>query len=69
MITVRAGRMPGNIEDYEVNEGATVNDVLAQANLDPNGFEIRVDGENADLGDTVEAGQSVLLVRKVKGND
>lgn len=67
-ITVRAGKMPGGISDYEVEEGATVAEVLSAASLDPTGFEVRRQGMPVEMSDTVEDGQLILLVRKVKGN-
>jgi len=67
-ITVRAGRIPGRIEEYMVPENSTVNDVLGTAGLDPTGQEARIDGREVQLGEVVQDGQTLLLVRKIKGN-
>lgn len=68
MPNVRAGRMPGIINDLEVGEGATVATVLELAGLNADGFEVRLDGVETALTTPVREGQTVLLVRKVKGN-
>jgi sulfur carrier protein ThiS len=60
--------MPGKIDDFNVPEGTTVGAVLQQAGLDANGFEIRLDGQDTTTDTVVRDGQTILLVRKVKGN-
>jgi sulfur carrier protein ThiS len=60
--------MPGTIRQYDVPEGATVQDVLNKAGLATDGFEIRINGQTANPGDQVEADQTILLVRQIKGN-
>lgn len=72
MINVRAGKLPGSIQDYQVDEGATIADVLATASLATDGFEVRVGGntiapENYD-SHQVQEGDTILLARKIKGN-
>lgn len=67
-IRVSAGRMPGRIATVEVPDGALVNDVLAAAGLQTDGFEVRLDGSECQLDAPVRDGQTVLLVRKIKGN-
>ena len=68
MITVRAAKMPGRISDYTVETGATVSDVLSVANLNADGFEARVNGQTVEMNHQVSDGDTVLLVRKIKGN-
>lgn len=68
MPTVSAGRMPGTIRQYDVPGGATVQDVLNKAGLTVDGFEIRINGQTANSTDVVEEGQTILLVRQIKGN-
>lgn len=65
---VRVARMPGSFQEIELDDGATVGEAISAANLDPAGYEIRSNNQNAELGDLVEDGQSIMLVKKVKGN-
>lgn len=67
-ITVKAGVMPGQINQYALETDATVEDVLEQAGLDPNGFEVRVNGMTGSLETPLADGAIVLLVKKIKGN-
>ncbi|HVT16664.1 MAG TPA: hypothetical protein VHQ90_10875 [Thermoanaerobaculia bacterium] len=67
-ITVRVGRLPGRIVEIALNGGRSVGDALAGAELDFTGYEIRVNSELAQLGDELEDGDTVLLVKKIKGN-
>lgn len=68
MKTVSIGLMPGSIRQVEVPDDAVVNDVVSAAGLDPNGHDIRIAGRVVELGSAVNGGDTVLLVRKVKGN-
>ena len=68
-ITVRVGRLPGRISEIALNGGRTVADALGAAELDPAGYEIRVDGNPADASTQLADGQTVLLVKKIKGNN
>ena len=67
-ITVRVGRLPGRITEIALNGGRPVADALGAAELDPSGYEIRVDGSPADASTQLADGQTVLLVKKIKGN-
>jgi sulfur carrier protein ThiS len=67
-ITVNAGRMPGRVNTYQVEEGFTVREVLSVANLDPAGYEVRINGAPAQLDQVVSADETILLVKQVKGN-
>lgn len=68
-ITVRVGRLPGRIESIGLNGGRTVADALVGAEIESTeGYEIRVNGSVA-AGDTqLREGDTVLLVKKIKGN-
>lgn len=68
-MNVKAGKLPGQIKEYAVEEDSTVQEVLDVAALDHTGYEIRMDGGIANLDDAVDEGAVVLLVKKVKGND
>ncbi len=68
MLTIRIGQLPGRITELALENGSKVNTALETAELNPEGFEVRVNGGLAD-GDTVLAdGDTVLLVRKIRGN-
>jgi len=69
--TIRVGIMPGRITEVAVTTGTSIADVLAIAELDPSGYDVKVDGEKiTDLNtNTVTNTTSlVLLVKQVKGN-
>lgn len=67
---VRVGMMPGRINEFAVEEGASVADVLALAELDATGYDVKVDGEKVDPTSAfVTANTSlILLAKQVKGN-
>lgn len=67
-ITVRVGRLPGRIAEIALNGGRSVADALGAAELDPNGYETRVNGSPADATTELEDGDTVLLVKKIKGS-
>lgn len=70
--TVRVGRMPGRIEDTTLTEGTTVADALERAGLQAlleDGYELRVNGEDAGTDTALENGDTVLLIRKIQGNN
>lgn len=66
---VRVGKMPGRIQEILVQPGMKVREVLAMAELDPTGFEIKVDGQQSSLDATVtENTNLIILAQLVKGN-
>jgi hypothetical protein len=67
-ITVRVGKLPGRIGEFVLNGDRTVATALATANLDPTGYELRVQGAPATPATTLSDGDLVLLVKKIKGN-
>lgn len=67
-ITVRAGKLPGKIVEIALNGDRTVSAAIQAAELDATGFEIRVNGQPASADFQLEDGDTVLLVKKVKGN-
>lgn len=69
MMNIKVGMLPGKIEEYAVENGTTVQEVLTLAGLDSEGYEIRVDSEIAELSQALnESNRVVLLVKKIKGN-
>ena len=67
-MTVRAGQLPGVVQEVALEDGATVADALAAAELDSEGYEIRVNGTPAETTTALSEGQTVLLIKKIKGN-
>lgn len=71
MKTVRVGVMPGRINEYAVEVGTSIADVIALAELDATGYDVKVDGEKVtDLHGTkvTENTNLILLAKQVKGN-
>ena len=67
-ISVNVG-VPGNIKKLVLEgNGWTVKDVLKYAEIDANGYDIRVSGQPSKLDTPVTDGQTVLLLRPVRGN-
>ncbi|MDD2493889.1 MAG: hypothetical protein PHE29_01720 [Tissierellia bacterium] len=71
MVTVKVGVMPGQINEFAVEEGTSIAQVLRVANLSAEGYEVKVDGNKVtDLnGETVNSDTSLILLTKmIKGN-
>ena len=69
--TVRVGMMPGRINEFAVEVGQSIASVLELAQLDPEGYEVKVDGEKVtDLESVVVTSSTnlILLAKQVKGN-
>ena len=67
-IEVRVGTVPGRVKDYTLNGRRKVSDALEAANLTATGQEIRVNMQPASVETDLEEGDTVLLVKKIKGN-
>jgi len=67
-ITVRVGKLPGRIETIALNGGRTVGDALCGAGLDGSGHEIKVNAAPAAVETVLHEGDTVLLVRRIRGN-
>jgi sulfur carrier protein ThiS len=68
MKTVTVGMVPGPLSQVAVEDDATVASVLAAADLDAAGLEIKLNGSAATLETRVSDGSRIFLVKKVKGN-
>lgn len=69
--TVKVGTMPGRINEFSVQEGASIASVLELAELSATGFEVKVDSISVtDLNGTFVTSSTnlVLLAKQVKGN-
>lgn len=66
---VRVGVMPGQINEYAVEEGKSIKELLNMAGLSAEGYDIKVDGVKVSESDIVTSSTNlVLLVKQVKGN-
>ena len=66
---VRVGKLPGKIQEVDIMpERGTILDVLAAAQLTHDGYELRLNGTPAEMEQRVQPGDTVLLVKKIKGN-
>lgn len=68
MISVKIGKLPGKISEFGLEDGCTVGEALAIAELDAEGLEIRVNSALADEETELSNNDTVLLVKKIKGN-
>jgi len=68
--TVRVGMMPGRIEEYAVEVGTPISEVLTMAGLDPTGYDVKIDGVKiTDFSTPItESTNLILLAKQVKGN-
>lgn len=68
--TIRVGMMPGRINEYAVEVGTKISDVLALAELNASGYDVKIDGEKVDLSTAVVADNTslILLCKQIKGN-
>lgn len=67
---IRVGMMPGRIEEYAVEVGTSIEDVLAIANLSADGYDVKVDNVKVDnlSSPITESTNLILLAKQVKGN-
>lgn len=68
-ITITLGIMSGKFSPL-VLEGLTptVSTALALAEMSPDGYEVRVNGQQAPLDMLLENGDKVFLLKKIQGN-
>ena len=68
-ITVQVTRVPGAMKTLTLEQGATVRDALAVAELElSQGYEVRVDDEIATVDTVLADGAVVVLSKMIKGN-
>lgn len=67
--TLKIGQMPGILQEVAYETGQTLASVIEVANLNATGLEVKVDGEVVtDFTKSVDGANTILLVKKVKGN-
>ena len=68
-LLVKAGFMPGKIQEVAIQEGGTVRDALGVANIDvPEGYTIKVNESTTDMDTVLQNGDLVLVAKNFKGN-
>ena len=77
-ITIKVGKLPGRIREVTLPEGSNVGQAIEAAELtaavkaeDVGGkvtFDVRVNAEEAESSTVLKDGDTVLLVKKIKGN-
>lgn len=68
-ITVQVTRVPGAMKTITLEQGATVRDALAIAEVElSQGYEVRVDDEIATVDTVLADGAVVVLSKMIKGN-
>ena len=65
---VKIGVMPGRITEIAVEDDATVAEIIEIAELDAEGYEIKVDGVVSTEETVAGTAKLVLLCKRVKGN-
>ena len=67
-MNIKLGTMPGQIREYALGENTRVSEAIDTAGICTAGYEVRVNGEPADMNAVLRDGDQVLLVKQVKGN-
>ena len=65
---VKVGKVPGTVTTLAVDNGYNVSQICAQAELDPAGMEVRINGRVSELTAVVRDQDTILLTEKIKGN-
>ena len=69
MINVKLAQIPGPLNEYALNEGATVSTLLeVSGKAVPSGYGLKVNGVAADVTQTLKEGDKVFIVTEAKGN-
>lgn len=64
----KIGVMPGRITEFALEEGVSLSDALTLAELDRNGYEVRINGTTVTGESTLNGDGTILLVKQIKGN-
>jgi len=67
--TITVGKIPGAVKDILINgEEVTIEDALEMAEMDCEGYEVRLNGDvTEDLDTVLDDGDEIVLVKRVKG--
>ncbi|MBI2633239.1 MAG: hypothetical protein HYW78_02495 [Parcubacteria group bacterium] len=68
--TATIGKFPGgDLRDVEVTQGMTIGEVFKKEKIGVANSEIQKNYKTAKLTDTIQPGDTVLAVTKIRGND
>lgn len=68
-VILKVGIVPGAINEFVVEEGTTVGEVLTLAQLERAGYDVRLDGKIVEDADFIEEDSKLLvLAKQIKGN-
>lgn len=68
MKTVKAGTVPGMLNEYAVEQDATVEDVLELADIEVGNRTVMLDGATTGLDAIPRNGATITVTQKIKGN-
>lgn len=68
-INVSLAKVPGPRNGFTLNGDRTIEALLAAAETDADGYQIRINGSAGTLASALSDGDEVVLVKMVKGND
>jgi hypothetical protein len=60
--------LPGRINEVSLGEEKTVQAAVEAAEIEGSGHEVRVNGEPSEMDAELQTGDTVLLIREVRGN-
>jgi sulfur carrier protein ThiS len=67
-IMVKLTQVPGATQEFGLENGATVSDLLSLAGKDAGNYAIRVNGSSASTNTVLNDGATVLLSKNAVGN-
>lgn len=66
---IKVGIMPGKLQEIAVTSSTTVQEALDFAGINPDGYEVKLDGTKVtDFSQQIGYANLVLLSKMVKGN-
>ena len=68
MLNIKVGVMPGKLVEVVAEEGTKVKEIFALAEINTEGYELRLDGEKVKEYDEVQSGNLLLAMKRIKGN-
>ena len=68
MLNIKVGVMPGKLVEIVAEEGTKVKEIFELADINVDGYELRLDGEKVKEYDEVQSGSLLVAMKKIKGN-
>lgn len=68
MLNIKVGVMPGKLVEVVAEEGTKVRDIFTLADINTEGYELRLDGEVVKEYNEVQSGNLLVAMKKIKGN-